>query len=106
MMFHLDLTKTQIEIMVAFLKVQQQLEKVELSLMDISRITGLDYTSTLTREKEWLITNKILKLNIESGRYKFEFDNIAWMLFEHSELKIIYDFALHYGDWDIPKEPI
>ncbi len=101
--FQLDLTRTEMEIIISMLMCQQELEEKEFTLRDISRIANLDYVSTIYREKEWLIKNRILIL-VEGNTFKVNFDNVAYLLFYSSNLHILYDFAFQYVAFGPPKK--
>jgi len=101
MYFHLDLSKTRIEICVAFIDVWAQLDKKYFNLREIARITDLDYVSTLYREKDWLIKSKIFLINEDRNKYSVSFKNMAYVLFVESNLGNLY--YLSHKFLDLPK---
>jgi hypothetical protein len=102
--FHLDISKTEMEILIAMLIVQQQLEEGTFSLVEISRIANLDYVSNVLREKQWLLKHRIIVQDDDSNKYAISFDNIAHLLFYSSNMDIIYNFAYSYMAFGPPKE--
>lgn len=104
MFFHLSLSKTEMEIIISFLTVQAQLEDKELSMIEMSRIANIDYVSVLGREKQWMVENRILiPTTTENNKFKISFDNIAYLLFNSSNLNVLYDFAFQYIAFGPPK---
>jgi hypothetical protein len=75
---------------------QLELERDEYTLSEIAKITKLDYRATLYREKIWLLMNKIIKPANMLGKYTIDFDNIAYILFEGTNLSILHSFAYQY----------
>jgi hypothetical protein len=93
--FKLDISKTRLEILIAFLHIQGQLVNTSCTLRDLGRICNLDYINMLYREKDWLCETGILKTNNDQT-FTVDFDRIADLLFEETNFSVIYDFAHKY----------
>lgn len=93
--FHLDITKTQLEICIAFCHVQGQLEGKWFTLSDISRISHTDYVGTIYREKLFLENHRIT-IRRDDELYRVDFDNIAYLLGTLKNTRVLVDLFGQY----------
>lgn len=84
------------EVIIALLTRQGQLEKKHFSLREIARTADLDYTSTLFREKEWLLDRRILVCGEDMHTYTINYNNICYWLFYAYNTKVLHSFAFQY----------
>ena len=100
--FKLSISRVQLEILIAFVTVEDNLKSKSFSLRDISRVTGLDFNNTLYREQVWLLENKILK-RADEDLFVIDFNNVACVIFVKSNTAILHEFAWR---WMIPPKEL